>query len=130
MAKKTTTKSKPEVSAKRAAKPAEKPKAAATVPPKEAPAPTPAPAPAPVESKPPKTVVKAKRVVKDAAPKPRKAATPKPPAYTQNDVALRAYFISEKRRAEGLPGDEHQDWLEAERQIIVESSKKKPKKKA
>src|SRR5690348_14534744 len=47
------------------------------------------------------------------------------PAYTRDDVALRAYFISEKRRARGLPGDEHQDWLEAERQLLAESSRRK-----
>jgi Protein of unknown function (DUF2934) len=33
---------------------------------------------------------------------------------------LRAYFISEKRRNEGLPGDDQQDWLEAERQLKAE----------
>jgi len=114
MAKKTTTKSKPEVAAKRAAKSAEKPKAAATPPPKAI------AAPAPVESKPPKTGIKAKRMVKKAAPKL--------PPYTQDDVALRAYFISEKRRSAGLPGDEHQDWLEAEQQITAEFKKKKAKK--
>jgi hypothetical protein len=139
MAKKTTTKSKPEVAAKRAAKPAEKPETAAAPPPKAVPAPlpvkaapTPAPvkaasAPAPAEPKPPKPAPKAKPVVKKAAPK---KAAPETPAYTRDDVALRAYFISEKRRANGLPGDEHQDWLEAERQIAEESAKKKTKKKA
>jgi hypothetical protein len=45
-------------------------------------------------------------------------------------VALRAYYISEKRRFNGLPGDEHQDWLEAERQIAAEFAKKKTPKKA
>jgi len=115
MAKKTTTKSKSEVTAKRATKSAEKPKAAAT-PPLKAVA-----VPAPVESKPPKIVVKAKRMVKKTAPKL--------PAYTQEDVALRAYFISEKRRSAGLPGDEHQDWLEAERQIVAEFAKKRTAKK-
>lgn len=40
---------------------------------------------------------------------------------TQEDIALRAYFIGEHRRARALPGDQHQDWLEAERQIIAET---------
>jgi len=115
MAKKTTTKSKPEVAAKRATKSAEKPTAVAK------PLPKPVPAPAPVELKPPKPALKAKRVVKKAAPIR--------PAFTQEDVALRAYFISEKRRSNGLPGDEHQDWLEAERQIKAEFTKKKTTKK-
>jgi len=148
MAKKTTTKSKPEVAAKRAAKPAEKPETAAAPPPKAVPAPVPvkaaptpapvktaptpaavkaAPAPVPAEPKSPQPTIKAKSLVKKAAPK---KAAPETPAYTRDDVALRAYFISEKRRANGLPGDEHQDWLEAERQIAEESAKKKTKKKA
>lgn len=40
--------------------------------------------------------------------------------YTQ-EIALRAYFIGEKRRTQGLRGDQEQDWLEAERQIIEEN---------
>ena len=148
MAKKTTTKSKPEVAAKRAAKPAEKPETAAAPPPKAVPAPVPvkaaptpapvktaptpaavkaAPAPVPAEPKSPQPTIKAKSMVKKATPK---KAAPETPAYTRDDVALRAYFISEKRRANGLPGDEHQDWLEAERRIAEESAKKKTKKKA
>ena len=119
MAKKTTTKSKPEIAAKRATKSAAKPKAPAPPPPKAVPAPPPPP---PVESKPPKAALKAKRVVKKTPPKR--------PSYTRDDVALRAYFISEKRRSHGLPGDEHQDWLEAERQITAELTKKKTAKKA
>jgi len=66
------------------------------------------------------TSVKAKRTTKPKAP----AA----PSYTHEDVALRAYFIAEKRRSQGIHGDEHQDWLEAERQLLAESAK--PAKKA
>ncbi|HEX5177561.1 MAG TPA: DUF2934 domain-containing protein [Chthoniobacteraceae bacterium] len=40
--------------------------------------------------------------------------------FTQEEIALRAYFIAENRHAHGLPGDAHQDWLEAERQIMAE----------
>ena len=108
MAKKTNTKSKPKTAAKPAIAAAPSPKTVA--------------APAPAESNPPKPVVKAKQVVKKAPPKR--------PAFTQEDVALRAYFISEKRRSNGLPGDEHQDWLEAERQVAAEFAKKKTSKKA
>jgi len=39
---------------------------------------------------------------------------------------LRAYFIAEKRRQCGQNGDEHQDWVEAERQL--RSEHKSPKK--
>ena len=61
-----------------------------------------------------------------------KPATPraKKPAYSQDDVALRAYFIAERRQAAGLPGDAHQDWIEAERQLAAEASvAAKPKAK-
>ena len=74
-----------------------------------------------------------KTVTAKAKPAP-KAKKPKAPAkasaYTNEDVALRAYFISEKRRAHGLPGDEHQDWLEAEHQLAAESATPKKAGKA
>jgi hypothetical protein len=35
-------------------------------------------------------------------------------------IALRAYFIAERRQHEGIPGDSESDWLEAERQIRKE----------
>ena len=101
MAKKNDSKSIPAVPAKRAVKLV----AAKT---KTAPAKT-----APAKAKP-------------AAAKAVKAKAPTAPAYTNDDIALRAYFIAEKRRAEGLNGDEHQDWIEAERQLAAES--KRPKK--
>jgi hypothetical protein len=65
----------------------------------------------------PKTVV-------SAAPK----TAAKKLAFTNDDIALRAYFIAEKRHKAGLPGDAHQDWVEAERQLIAESKKKAPAK--
>jgi hypothetical protein len=90
-----------------------------------------------------KPATPAKRAIKPAGEKTKTvtakakpaARTPKPkvptaPAYTQEDVALRAYFISEKRRNHGLPGDEHQDWLEAERQLAAENVKPKKAVKA
>jgi hypothetical protein len=40
------------------------------------------------------------------------------PTYEQ--VQLRAYFISERRRKLGLPGDESHDWLTAERELKAE----------
>lgn len=54
--------------------------------------------------------------IKAALPRARK------PKYSQDDVALRAYFIAERRQAAGLPGDSHQDWIEAERQLASEAS--------
>jgi hypothetical protein len=63
-----------------------------------------------------------------AAPALKPTATPalsNAPAFTTDDIALRAYFIAEKRRQHGLPGDEHHDWLEAERQLLAESKSAK-----
>jgi Protein of unknown function (DUF2934) len=35
-------------------------------------------------------------------------------------IRMRAYFISERRRRFGLPGDANSDWLEAKRQLLSE----------
>ena len=69
------------------------------------------------------------RAIKPAAvrkPAARQPASPKSKSvhFTQDDVALRAYFIAEKRQKLGLHGDAHSDWLEAERQLRAESSGK------
>jgi hypothetical protein len=39
---------------------------------------------------------------------------------TFEQVQLRAYFISERRRKLGLPGDESHDWLTAEQELREE----------
>jgi hypothetical protein len=36
-------------------------------------------------------------------------------------VALRAYFIGERRRSLGILGDPTSDWLQAERELLEES---------
>src|SRR6516225_6395439 len=36
-------------------------------------------------------------------------------------VALRAYFIGERRRTLGIPGDPTSDWLQAERELLEET---------
>jgi len=38
-------------------------------------------------------------------------------SVTTEDISVRAYFIGERRRHLGLPGDPQSDWLEAERQL-------------
>jgi len=38
-------------------------------------------------------------------------------------IRLRAYFISERRRRFGLPGDADSDWLEAKRQLLFETGR-------
>jgi hypothetical protein len=53
-----------------------------------------------------------------------KSNTPKLTAHlpTFEQVQLRAYFISERRRKLGLPGDDSHDWLTAERELREELS--------
>jgi hypothetical protein len=76
------------------------------------------------DSAPAKAAVK-KKPAKAAA---RKAAKPEPVTFSTEDIALRAYFISERRHRSGLPGDEQSDWIEAERQLHAEHRKKTAKK--
>ena len=39
---------------------------------------------------------------------------------TDDEIRIRAYFISERRRRFDLPGDASSDWLEAKRQLLSE----------
>jgi hypothetical protein len=39
---------------------------------------------------------------------------------SDEEIRLRAYFISERRRRFALPGDADSDWLEARRQLLSE----------
>jgi hypothetical protein len=43
---------------------------------------------------------------------------------SNEDIALRAYFIAERRQKLGWFGDETQDWVEAERQLLKEAGLK------
>lgn len=40
---------------------------------------------------------------------------------SDEQIRVRAYFISERRRRFGLPGDAESDWLEAKRQLLSEA---------
>ena len=40
----------------------------------------------------------------------------------QEDIAVRAYLIAEKRQQLGLPGDSLGDWVAAERELLGERS--------
>ena len=79
----------------------------------------------------PKKVEKAKaparkKPVDPLAVKPKKApAVKKKPALkiSDEDIALRAYYIAEHRQRLGLHGTEHGDWVEAERQLREEASR-------
>jgi hypothetical protein len=56
-----------------------------------------------------------------------KGATKAPPIgqivfdLTDDQISMRAYFISERRRRLDLPGDANSDWLEAKRQLLAET---------
>lgn len=65
--------------------------------------------------------------------KPKKAKAPakaaespkKTPVFSSEEIALRAYFIAERREKMGWPGDSTGDWVEAEKQLLAEAKKKK-----
>jgi Protein of unknown function (DUF2934) len=64
---------------------------------------------------------------KEAAPA-RKANFSMPPEAgttaagpSDDEIRMRAYFISERRRRFALPGDADSDWLEAKRQLLSET---------
>src|SRR6266403_1661334 len=42
----------------------------------------------------------------------------------EGQVALHAYFIAERRRKLGMPGDETSDWVQAERELLSENKTK------
>jgi hypothetical protein len=48
----------------------------------------------------------------------RPARTTEP---TDEEIRLRAYFISERRHRLALPGDTSSDWVEAKRQLLSEA---------
>lgn len=99
-----------------------------------------------------KTASKAARLSKTAAAKPKatsrkkripgKSTTklpasfslePKPPAaapvISHDDIALRAYFLAERRRQMGWPGDSATDWADAEKQLRAEALEKPLRKR-
>ena len=45
---------------------------------------------------------------------------PKSVEISHADIGVRAFLVWEKRNAQGLPGDESSDWIEAERQLREE----------
>lgn len=62
--------------------------------------------------------------VKKSPVAPRKKPV-KAPAITGDDIALRAYFIAERRQKMGWHGDSTGDWVEAERQLKAEAARMK-----
>ena len=51
------------------------------------------------------------------------------PVIHHDDIALRAYFIGERRQKMGWPGDSATDWADAERQLRAEALEKPLKKR-
>lgn len=51
------------------------------------------------------------------------------PVIHHDDIALRAYFISERRQQMGWPGDSATDWTDAEAQLRAEAMEKPLKKR-
>jgi hypothetical protein len=64
-------------------------------------------------SRPRKTVVE--KLTTEAAP-----VTSSSLDLTNEQISMRAYFISERRRRLDLAGDANSDWLEAKRQLLAE----------
>jgi len=56
---------------------------------------------------------------KEKASMPPEAGTTTGPS--DQEIRFRAYFISERRRRFGLPGDADSDWLDAKRQLLSET---------
>jgi hypothetical protein len=57
-----------------------------------------------------------------AAKRPVRSSKAKEPSYEQ--VQLRAYFISERRKSLKIPGDEASDWVQAENELKAELARK------
>ena len=116
-----TKRTKPESPVAKAAKPAPKRKVAVGPAPAEARTVKPVAIPTlkPMTPAAPKTKLAGTRKL---ARQPAIEAVEKPKAaslaeFTTEMVALRAYFIGERRQANGEPGDSTTDWLEAEQQL-------------
>jgi hypothetical protein len=61
------------------------------------------------------------RARKTAISSPTPVAAP-PVAISNEAIAERAYYIAERRRSMGWPGDSESDWIEAEAQLRAEHS--------
>ncbi len=61
---------------------------------------------------------------KPAPPQIRKpGASGAKASLAAEEIALRAYFIAERRAAMGWPGDSTGDWLQAEQQLHAEATR-------
>jgi hypothetical protein len=84
----------------------------------------------PAEPTPETTPVAAEAVIVEQSPGGATLTAEPPPSLgverppleepTFEQIQLRAYFISERRRNAGLPGDDQTDWLQAREELINE----------
>jgi len=80
----------------------------------------------------PKSAAKSRSAVarkSSSAGKPRSTAPVRKPSakkglISDEEIRIRAYFISENRMREGRQGDSSTDWLEARRQLEREAGKR------
>jgi DUF2934 family protein len=68
----------------------------------------------------PKKAASPKAATAKASPKKSKPAAGK---ATLEQISLRAYFIAERRKKQGIEGDEASDWIQAERELRSEFEK-------
>lgn len=105
---------------KASSKPAKSPKSAAKPATKSA-------AKKPAQSAPKSAARTTKTKKSEAAPVSKPPAPHKlaAPAVTHDEIALRAYYIGERRQMMGWPGDSSGDWVEAEAQLVAEKKRRK-----
>jgi DUF2934 family protein len=72
------------------------------------------------ESKPKKAAAPKSTSVKAPAVKSQSAAGKRAGKVTLEQIQLRAYFIAERRKNQGIAGDEASDWIQAERELKIE----------
>jgi hypothetical protein len=83
----------------------------------------------------PKEVVRKKRESKGGANKIAVGISLEPkskivePVISRDEIALRAYFIAERRHKMGWPGNSATDWIDAENQLKAEALEKPLKKR-
>jgi len=64
--------------------------------------------------------LKAGSVSRKKSVTPKKTLSARGLEPSDDEIRMRAYFISERRYRLGLPGDSNSDWLEAKRQLLSE----------
>mgnify|MGYP006955682033 CR=1 FL=1 len=71
----------------------------------------------------PKKSASRKKSVRTNVPTASKAMATSGYEPTDEEIAVRAYFIAERRLQLALDGDSDQDWLEARRQLVEEANR-------